>query len=161
MILYFLRHGRAVEAGEGGDAARRLTDEGSAALRAAGTLWRRLNLRPQAVISSPLVRAVQTANLVCEGLGLAAAPVLDGRLRPGAGWPSFAQAMADHPDARRVLFVGHQPDLGIAVELLTGASSIRFRPGSLACVEFPGVPEPGSGELAWLLDPDLYAADDA
>ena len=35
-------------------------------------------------------------------------------------------------------------------------ASIRMRTGSLACVEFYGVPEPGSGELAWLLDPDLY-----
>jgi phosphohistidine phosphatase SixA len=67
--------------------------------------------------------------------------------------------MAEHPDARRVLFVGHQPDLGAVVELLTGAISVRLRPGSLACVEFPGVPEPATGELAWLLDPDLYAVD--
>ena len=54
--------------------------------------------------------------------------------------------------------MGPEPDLSRAVALLTGASSIRLRKGGVACVEFPGVPEPGAGELAWLLDPDLYDA---
>jgi phosphohistidine phosphatase len=156
VILYFLRHGRAVDAHDSDDAARPLSPEGVELLRGAGNVWRRLNLRPQVVLSSPLARAAQTASLLCETVGLGGEPLLDPRLRPGADWPALAQAMAEHPDARRVLFVGHQPDLGRVVELLTGASSVRLRPGSLACVEFPGVPEPGSGELAWLLDPDLY-----
>jgi phosphohistidine phosphatase SixA len=64
--------------------------------------------------------------------------------------------MAKHPDARRVLFVGHEPDLSSAVCLLTGAAAVRLRKRGIVCVEFPGIPEPGSGELAWLLDPDLY-----
>jgi ADP-ribose pyrophosphatase YjhB (NUDIX family) len=64
--------------------------------------------------------------------------------------------MATYPDARRVMFVGHEPDLSSAVCLLTGAASVRLRPGGVACVEFPGIPEPGAGELAWLLDPDAY-----
>ena len=52
--------------------------------------------------------------------------------------------------------MGHEPDLSSAVVLLTGAASVRLRPGGLACVEFYGVPEPATGEIAWLLDPDLY-----
>jgi phosphohistidine phosphatase SixA len=54
------------------------------------------------------------------------------------------------------MFVGHEPDFSIAVQQLTGARSVRMRKGGLACVEFPGIPEPGAGELAWLVDPDLY-----
>jgi broad specificity phosphatase PhoE len=51
-------------------------------------VWRRLNLRPDVVISSPLPRAVQTAEIVVAGLGLARPPVTDDRLRPGAeGFP--------------------------------------------------------------------------
>jgi len=161
LILYFLRHGRAEEPQGGSDAARRLSAQGIAALRAAGPLWRRLNLRPQVILTSPLPRAVETAAVLGEAIGHGGEPILDERLQPGAGWPELAQAMAAHPDARRVLFVGHQPDLGACVTLLTGAISVRLRPGSLACVEFPGVPEPGSGELAWLLDPDLYANGEA
>lgn len=101
---------------------------------------------------------MQTAELLVDGVGLADRPIVDARLAPGAGWSDLAQAMASYPDARRVMFVGHEPDLSRAVALLTGASSIRLRKGGVACVEFPGVPEPGAGELAWLLDPDLYDA---
>ncbi len=159
MILYFLRHGKA---GQGSmapdDEARELTPAGVEALRAAAPIWRRINLRPDAVISSPLPRALQTAELLVAGLGLSHPPVVDDRLRPGADWADLAQAMAAHPDARRVMYVGHEPDLSSAVCLLTGASAVRLRKGAIACVEFPGVPEPGGGELAWLLDPDLYAA---
>lgn len=153
MILYFLRH---AEAEPGGD---RLTVAGLAAMRAAGPIWRRLNLRPEAVVSSPLPRAMETARIAVEEIRPTAAeagPVADERLAPGADWGAMARAMAERGDLRSLLFVGHEPDLSRAVALLTGASSVRMRKGSMACVEFYGVPEPGSGELAWLLDPDLY-----
>ncbi len=108
------------------------------------------------VLSSPLPRALKTAQLFVEGTGLSTEPIVDDRLRPGADWRDLARAMAAQPDARRVMFVGHEPDLSRAVCLLTGAASVRLRKGGVACVEFPGIPEPGSGELAWLIDPDLY-----
>jgi phosphohistidine phosphatase len=116
-----------------------------------------LNLRPDLVISSPLPRARQTANLFVEGVRLVRRPLADDRLRPGAEWAHMARAMTADRDARRVLFVGHEPDLSAAVALLTGARAVRLRAGGVACVEFPGIPEPGAGELAWLLDPDLYS----
>ncbi len=156
MILYFLRHGRAAEARDGDDAARELTARGVAQLHAAAPLWRRLNCRPDVVISSPLPRAVRTAELFCEALG--GEPRVDDRLRPGARWPEMGRAMAAYPDARRVLFVGHEPDLSTAIAELSGASSVRMRKAALACLEFYGVPEPGTGEVAWLVDPDLYVA---
>jgi phosphohistidine phosphatase len=155
VILYFLRHGDAGAPAAGmADDERELTDAGIAALRAAAPLWRRLNLRPDVVLASPLRRARQTAELLCEAIG--GEPVTDDGLRPGAGWPDLARAMARHPDARRVLFVGHEPDLGSAIVELSGAASVRMRKGSLACLEFYGTPEPGGAEIAWLIDPDLY-----
>lgn len=158
MILYFLRHGRAQEQRDGlPDDARPLTDAGVAQLRSAAALWRQLNLRPDVVLTSPLRRAAQTASLFVEGVGLPDEPIPDERLSPGAEWSDFARALAERDDAGRVLFVGHQPDLSRAIELLSGASSVRMRPGGVACLEFYGVPEPGGGEIAWLLDPDLYA----
>ena len=158
MILYFLRHGKAGSPLPTRDDARELTPKGVNALRAAAPLWRRLNLRPDVVITSPLPRALQSAQLVCDAVG--GKPTTDDRLRPGASWGDLARAMAAHPDARRVMFVGHEPDLSSAIVELTGAASVRMRKGGLACVEFYGIPEPGGGEIAWLLDPDLYAADD-
>jgi phosphohistidine phosphatase len=155
VILYFLRHGQAGSPRPSHDDERPLTDEGEAALRAATPLWRRLNLRPDVVLTSPLVRAVRSAELFCEAIGAGRPQVAD-RLRPGASWGDMARAMAEHPDARRVMFVGHEPDLSTTVQHLTGAASVRMRTGGLACVEFYGAPEPGGGEIAWLLDPDLY-----
>ena len=155
MILYFLRHGDAGSPRPPDDDGRELTETGRWSLRAAAPLWRRLNLRPDVVISSPLPRALQTAELLCEAVG--GKTVTDDRLRPGASWGDLARAMAEHPDARRVMFVGHEPDLSAAAAALTGAASVRLRKGGMACVEFSGVPEPGRGEIAWLLDPDLYA----
>ena len=157
MILYFLRHGKAGQPRSHDDDSRELTDAGVAALEAAAPLWRRLNLRPDVVISSPLPRSLQTAELACDAIG--GTPTTDDRLRPGASWNDIGRILAKHPDARRILFVGHEPDLSGAVALLTGASSVRMRKGGLACVEFYGVPEPGAGELAWLIDPDLYSDD--
>lgn len=157
MILYFLRHGRAGDPQPRNDDARGLTPDGERALRAAGPFWRRLNLRPDVVVSSPLARALRTAELACEAIG--GAPITSDRLRPGADWGDFGRTLAEHPDARRILFVGHEPDLSGAIALLTGAASVRMRKGGLACVEFYGIPEPGAGELAWLIDPDLYDAD--
>ncbi len=157
MILYFLRHGKAGSPRPTNDDARELTKSGVAALRDAGPVWRRLNLRPDVVLSSPLPRALQTAELFCEAVG--GSPIVDDRLRPGASWATLARALADHADARRVMFVGHEPDLSVAVAELSGAASVRMRKGGVACVEFYGVPEPGGGEIAWLIDPDVYADD--
>jgi phosphohistidine phosphatase len=109
VILYFLRHGKAGSPRPTNDDARELTKNGVSALRDAAPLWRRLNLRPDVVLSSPLARAFQTAELFCEAVG--GKPVADDRLRPGASWAEMAQALADLPDARRVMFVGHEPDL--------------------------------------------------
>jgi phosphohistidine phosphatase len=158
VILYFLRHGDAGSAGAMNDDARELTGEGIAALTAAAPLWRRLNLRPDVVLTSPLPRARRTAELFCDAVG--GSPLTDDRLRPGASWGEMARAMSAHRDARRVLFVGHEPDLSGAIVELTGAASVRMRKGGLACLEFYGTPEPGGGEIAWLLDPDLYTDDD-
>ncbi len=158
MILYFLRHGKAGSPRASNDDSRELTDAGRAALRAAAHVWSRLNLRPDVVLSSPLARAMQTAELFCEAVG--GSPTVDDRLRPGASWGDLGRAMAAHPDARRVMFVGHEPDLSAAIVELTGAASVRMRKGGLACIEFYGVPEPGGGEIAWLLDPDLYTDHD-
>jgi len=160
LIVAFLRHGKAGQPRAQHDDERELTPRGVAALRSAAPLWRRLKLRPEVVISSPLPRALQTAELFVEGAGLSNAPVVDDRLRPGASWTDMAAAAAEHPDAQRVMFVGHDPDLSSAVEALTGAVAVRLRKGGMAAVEFPGAPEPGDGELLWLVDPDLYLADE-
>jgi phosphohistidine phosphatase len=159
VILYFLRHADAGEPRPQNDDDRELTPNGEAMLRAAAPMWRRLTVRPDVVISSPLARAKRTAELAVEGLGLGDPPVADQRLRPGAKWGDLADAMAVHSGAASVMFVGHEPDLSWTIDLLTMATLVGLRKGGLACVTFEDDPLGGAGRLAWLLDPDLYQPD--
>jgi len=160
VILYLLRHGKAGQPRAHDDDARDLTERGVRSLRAAAPLWSRLDVRPDVVVSSPLPRALHTAELFVERMGLPQPPMTDDRLRPGAAWSDLAEVVAEHPGAERIMLVGHDPDLSNALEELTGAAAVRLRKGGLAAVEFDGAPRPSAGELAWLLDPDLYSADD-
>lgn len=156
MELYFLRHADAEPSHPDGDEARALTDAGIAALRAAAPIWQRLNLGPEIVLSSPLRRAVQTAELFSDAIG-GPPPVVDDRLRPGASWSGVAEAIDKHGAPERMALVGHEPDFSSIVSELTGAASVRMRKGGIACVSFEAKPQPGGGEIAWLLDPDLYS----
>ncbi|HEY7847746.1 MAG TPA: histidine phosphatase family protein [Candidatus Limnocylindria bacterium] len=159
MIVYLLRHGDAGDPRVHDDDARELTEKGRKRLRAAAGLWKRLRVAPDLVISSPLPRALQTAELLVGGLDLKLDITVDDRLRPGAAWSDLAAAMAEHGPAERVALVGHDPDLSDALALASGAASIGLRKGGLACLQFDGEPRPGGGRLTWLLDPDLYRAD--
>jgi phosphohistidine phosphatase len=156
VILYFLRHGDAGEPRPENDDARELSPKGEAALRAAAPIWRTLKVHPDIVLSSPLPRALRSAELLIEGLGLNLHPTVDDRLKPGARWADLEDALGAHPKAERLALVGHDPDLSRAVELLTMGNLVGLRKGGLACVEFKGTAEAGVGELAWLVDPDLY-----
>jgi phosphohistidine phosphatase len=159
LILYFLRHADAgaVGATRAEDDVRELTASGEAELRGAFETWRRVSVRPAIVISSPLPRAQRSAQLLVEGLGGGIEITCDDRLLPGAQWANVSAVLAEHADARRVLFVGHEPDLSGVIEALTGGR-VAMQLGSLACVEFEASPAPNGGRLSWLLDPHLYLA---
>jgi phosphohistidine phosphatase len=110
------------------DALRRLTPAGRAA---AGALGRRLAHRQlAAVLTSPLVRAVETAERIAKETGLP--PQTDVRLAPGATTQSLRDAVRGRGET--VLVVGHQPDLGRIVLELTG-NQVPFAPGALHEVE--------------------------
>jgi phosphohistidine phosphatase len=159
VIIYLLRHGDAGDPRPQNDDARELSDKGRKRLHNAAGLWRRLRVAPDVVISSPLPRAYQTAELLIAGLGLPLEISVDDRLRPGASWTDLATSMADHGRAERIALVGHDPDLSEALADLSGAASIGLRKGGMACLEFDGEARSGTGHLRWLLDPDAYRDD--
>ncbi len=121
-----LRHGDAEPHG-GDDSQRELTEKGRAQARAAGAALAAIGAEIEICFSSPKVRAVETARLVCEQLGME--PEIDERLRGGFFDPSdIAAGRGD------VLLVGHEPDFSDIVARLTGGK-IRLRKGGLAAVE--------------------------
>jgi len=136
-----LRHAEAEDGSP--DAERRLTPKGQDQSRAAGAALKALGVELDMCVSSPKVRAVETARLACEPLGLEVRE--DERLAGGPFDPhEVADDLGDH-----VLLVGHEPDFSMALHRMTGAQ-VRMKKGSLAGVD--------RGELKVLLRPsDLKA----
>ena len=156
MLVCFLRHGKADPLGSKPDEQRELLDEGRQQLRAAAATWRRLNLQPTAVLTSPRQRAIDSARLFIEGLGVDLKPTVAEELAPGAAWSAFDARLADQPADGTVVFVGHEPDLSSAARQLSGTHAIRLREAGLCCVELPEGVALGTGILTLLVDPALY-----
>ena len=156
MRLYFLRHGRADrDAWSGTDFARPLTAEGVARLERTAVRLARLGLRPDAILTSPLVRARQTAEIAAAGLGREDRLREDDRLAGGFGPDALAAILADHADAAELLLVGHEPAFSETVGALTGGD-VTCKKGSLVRVDLHATAPP-AGTLVWLLPPRLLA----
>jgi phosphohistidine phosphatase len=152
MKLYFLRHGIAADVGpEGtGDAGRPLTEEGIAAMRAEARGLRRLGVRLDVLLSSPLVRARQTAEIVARELNLQTE--LAETLSPGCDVKRLLDLLEAHRDAQAVMVVGHEPDFSDMAGALAGGARLRLKKGGLARVDLDeGMA--GTSTLAWLLTP--------
>ena len=140
-MLWLLRHGDAADGSP--DAERPLTSKGEEQARAAGAALKKLGVKLDACLTSPKVRAAETARLACEPLGVD--PQQEPKL---AGGPFDGEALAAGL-GEHVLLVGHDPDFSMAVHALTGAQ-VRMKKGGLAGVE--------KGELKVLLRPSESAA---
>lgn len=140
-MIYLLRHG-AAEDGDGNDAARRLTPKGERQAEAAGRALAVLGEKIDACLTSPKVRAVDTAGLACNALDLE--PEVTDALR-GGRFDSLGLATG----RGNVLLVGHEPDFSGEIARLTGAN-VRLRKGGLAIVD--------GGTLHALLRPKDLAA---
>ena len=125
-MIWVLRHGDA-EDGSGDDAARRLTDKGERQARDAGAALAALDVRLEACLTSPKLRAVQTARLACERLGVEVEETE--ALRGGD------VELEDLAAGRgEVLLVGHEPDLSRAIQRSTGAR-VELKKGGIAGVD--------------------------
>jgi phosphohistidine phosphatase len=127
--LWLLRHGEA-EPHAADDDSRVLTARGEEQARAAGRALAALEMVFHAVYASPKVRALRTAELACESLGLP--PVVHPPLRDGFDARDANELLAAGED-QRVLVVGHNPDLAQVVYDLTGAR-VDFKKGAVAGV---------------------------
>lgn len=140
-MIWLLRHGEAEDGSP--DPERRLTPEGERQARAAGAALDRLGVRLDGCVSSPKVRARDSARLACEPLGVEVSR--DRRLEGGP----FDLGELAAEVGEEVLLVGHDPDFSLAVHAATGAQ-VRMPKGGLAGVE--------RGELKLLLRPAQLAA---
>jgi phosphohistidine phosphatase len=119
-------------------------------MRAAAAGMRALGIAPDLVLTSPLVRSRQTAEIICEALG--GTPVEDPRLRPGMRLGDLEDALLEHPDAVAPMVCGHEPDLSQVVAELTGGGMVELKKGSLAILDVESL-RPGRGRLRALYPP--------
>ena len=157
MKLYFLRHGAAEERRPDlPDADRRLTPEGIEEMRRVSAGLAALGLRLDAVLTSPLARARETAEMAAEALGLQDRVRIEKRLASGARPGDLQAALEDQPGNARLLLVGHEPDFSTLISTLIGGGRLRMKKAGVACVDLDRV-EPGAGELRWLMEPGQLA----
>lgn len=142
--FFLVRHGKAEAGGPGGDAARRLTGEGRARFRAhAAALVPELRL--VRILTSPLARARETAELLGEATG--AAVEEEPALASGASGGRELLRLAREAGAGTAL-VGHNPELAEAVALVAGRE-LKVPPGTVAAIDVDGE----RVSLAWIRSP--------
>jgi phosphohistidine phosphatase len=161
MNIFLLRHGLAVERGTPGfakDSTRPLTPKGRRQLRKISAAMRKMDLRFNRILSSPFLRAKQTAEIVAGELKLKKRLAFVDELQPGGDAGKLIQRInALKPQPENVLLVGHEPDLGELISLLisggTGAS-FALKKGGLAKLEVEKLRAGKCATLAWLLTPE-------
>jgi phosphohistidine phosphatase len=160
-LLYLVRHGVAAEQGSEfpNDDERPLTSDGIDRMRAEVLGLRALDVSLDRVLTSPLVRAAQTAEILAAGLGCAAPLVTVDALRPGGRYEALLAALARLGNDRSVALVGHMPSIGeMAARLIGAGEPLPFKKGGVCCIETDALPPAGAGELRWFVPPRALRA---
>jgi phosphohistidine phosphatase len=150
MELYFLRHGAADWPNwNKHDDERPLTKRGKKEMRELAKFLARLKVRPTLIVTSPLPRAAQTAEIAADYLK--AKVRKDELLAPGFGMSELRTALKRH-HAKVMMLVGHEPDFTNVISGLTGAS-LKLSKAGVALLDVN--PEFEEGKLLWLFPPKI------
>jgi len=155
MQLGLLRHAHAGDPGawDRPDDLRPLSDKGRQQAERLGRVLAAAGFVPDAVLTSPRVRAHETAEMVADRLGV---PVrIDPRLGSSLDLATVEAILDDAGGPVRPVLVGHDPDFSDLLALLTGSPGLRMRKGAFALLDVERPLSPGSAQLRWLVPPDL------
>ena len=157
MDIYIIRHAWAEERDDTkypDDALRPLTAEGRYRFARMAELLVHRGLKPRLIATSPMVRCLQTAEILAAALGKKAKPVQCDDLLPG-GDPKRLLAWTEKRAAgpEEIAWVGHAPDVGHLAALLIGQEDgwMNFKKGAIAAIRTADPPELGRGELQWFV----------
>lgn len=153
--LYLIRHAHAgdPEGWTGDDAARPLSAKGEGQAERLGAFLAGVAFRSDVIVSSPKLRARQTAEIVAGHLG--AEVRLDERLGGGFDATAVDGILADLGGPSRPVLVGHDPDFSELLGWLARAEGLTMKKGAFARVDVQGPVASGQGTLRWLVPPDL------
>ena len=161
MELFVIRHGIAEPLGkrnEFSDEKRALTVEGRNRMREVVKGLVKLGVEFDLILSSPLARAVETAEIVAASVGLSTRDIKHTKnLAPGAFAEQLFAEIKSYAGAEAVALIGHQPDLGSLISrVIQGdgdARSIQLKKGSICCVNVTETVPTLRGDMVWLLTP--------
>jgi len=159
--LYLIRHGVAEERGDAwpDDSKRPLSEDGMERLQRSARGLARLDVWIDMVLTSPLVRARQTADIVATAFDPRPSIITVESLAPGASYPSLVADLEKHARKTRVALVGHEPGIGeLAARLIGSRHSFEFKKGAVCRIDVEEIPPVGPGDLRWMLTPKVMAA---
>lgn len=159
MLLYLVRHGIAIDREDPNcppEAERHLTAKGMARTRETARGLRALGIQPKAALTSPYLRALQTAEIVCEEIELS-----PGRLKrtpallPEAAPPELLRELKK-VNAQEVICFGHAPNMDLVIAHALGASRpvTELKKAGAACLELESLAA-GHGALLWVVTPKM------
>jgi phosphohistidine phosphatase len=160
MTIYFLRHASAGQrvSNPRKDEQRALDEDGTEQCRQIGRALAAMELQVDAIVSSPLKRASQTAAMVANEMGHEGKLQLDPALRPEATFSQFRELVGRYAKADAIMVVGHNPNLseflGRSITRGAGQAEINLKKGAVAQVET----KRNSAVLRWCLTPKVVAA---
>lgn len=156
MILYILRHAEAVEGSDVlKDEWRYLTEKGRSAAESVISSLVKIGPKPRLTITSPLTRAVQTAEIAAGKACRRNVVVASGLLLPGAEISELITHLKGCKDARRVMLVGHEPQLGSLVAALLGREdgAISLKKGACVTLKLDPDTDDKPASFLWYLVP--------
>jgi phosphohistidine phosphatase len=155
VTVYFLRHGIAERQSPDGDSARRLTNEGKSELRRVLAFARHAQVKPELVLSSPYVRATETARLAMKELGLNELSLADALVPDSSPANLWNEVRTQGLDS--VLVISHEPLLSATIAWVLGSSKemVHVPPAGLVAIEFGSTGASPAGVLLWMITPEL------
>jgi len=159
--LFLIRHAIACEPGPKypDDNLRPLTKRGRQKMRDAAKGFARIAPRIDVVVTSPLVRAKQTADIVFAELDPAPERDVLNELAPDTSPGDLAEALGRYKEKGTIALVGHEPVLGFFAAWLLGAQQpIPFKKGGIACIEVVEFPPGRTSTLQWIATPRMLRA---
>lgn len=158
MELYLMRHGIAEDGlAAQSDSLRKLTKEGREKVAAVVGAARRGGMGPTLILSSPYLRAMQTARLAAERLGYTGEIVKSDALVPHSCPEDVWRELRVHGGEGSILVSSHEPLLGNTVGYLLNSPSlaVEVRKASIICIELPRMSGQPQGILQWMITPKL------
>jgi phosphohistidine phosphatase len=152
--LYLIRHGVAAERGEEypDDSKRPLTSGGLSRLRKEAKALDAMDIGFDHIITSPLVRTRQTADVFVEMLKSKPSLSQSDALAPAGTPAAVMQELGKYVKKGRIALVGHEPNIGeLAARLIGARAPMEFKKGAICRIDFDVPPPKGIGQLRWFV----------